>query len=68
MCEYIFPGPNNAFGGVTNVILPCSQRALLLVIRRNMAIYSISRFDKYIWICFGSPIDSSFFRIIPDLF
>ena len=48
MCEYIFPGPNNAFGGVINVILPCSQRALLLVIRGNMAIYSISRFDKYI--------------------
>ena len=48
MREYIFPGPNNAFGGVINVILPCSQRALLLVIRGNMAIYSISRFDKYI--------------------
>ena len=35
--ECIFPGPNNAFGGAASVILPCSQPALLLVIRGNMA-------------------------------
>ena len=31
------PIPNNAFGGAASVILPCSQPALLLVIRGNMA-------------------------------
>ena len=35
--ECIFPGLNNAFGGVASNIVPCSQPAPLLVIRGSMA-------------------------------
>ena len=35
--ECIFPGLNNAFGDAASDILPCSQPALLLVMKGNMA-------------------------------